>query len=159
MVPTVSDSGPPQRWAHLSVIGSKHAVVEQYLAIQNNSRPNPQRLIVLDGLWEIESALDAGLELVAVIVAPELFRGNRAVAVLNRAESAAGRVYAISPKLANRLSDRDTSDGLAAIAMSRQWQLADLAPGGPRSLVLVLDGLEVLGNVGTAVRSAQASGA
>jgi RNA methyltransferase, TrmH family len=159
MVPLVSDNGLPERWAHLTVIGPKHPTIEHYLGIQNNTKPNPQRLIVLDGLWEIESALNAGLELVALIVSPELFRGNRAIDVLQRAEPSSSRVYAVSPKLANRLSDRDTSDGLAAIAMSRQWQLDDLAPSGPQSLVLVLDGLEVLGNVGTAVRSAQASGA
>jgi TrmH family RNA methyltransferase len=141
-----------------AIAGPKHPVVAQYLAIQNNSKPNPQRLIVLDGLWEIESALDAGLELVAVISSPELFRGNRAVDVLNRAERASAAVHVVSPKLANRLSDRDTSDGLAAIAMSRQWRLADLKPSAA-SVVLVLDGLEVMGNVGTAVRSAQASGA
>jgi TrmH family RNA methyltransferase len=155
----VSEPPPTGPWAHLQVIGPKHPTFVQYLSIQNNSKPNPQRLIVLDGLWEIESALDADLELVAVIASPELFRGNRAVDVLNRAAKAATAVYAVSAKLANRLSDRDTSDGLAAIAMSRQWALADLAPVGESSVVLVLDGLEVMGNVGTAVRSAQASGA
>jgi TrmH family RNA methyltransferase len=155
----VSDATPPDSWAHLTVIGPKHAVLQQHLAIQNNSKPNPQRLIVLDGLWEIESALDAGLAMVAVIVSPERFRGNRAVDVLNRAQQTGADVYAVSAKLADRISDRDTSDGLAAIAMSRQWDLADLAPGGETSVVLVLDGLEVMGNVGTAVRSAQASGA
>jgi RNA methyltransferase, TrmH family len=151
-----TSSGP---WARLPVIGVKHPVLVQYLAIQNNSKPNPQRLIVLAGLWEIESALEAGLELVAVIVTPELFRGNRAVDVLKRAEQTGAPVYAVSPRIAARISDRDSSDGLAAIAMSRQWQLADLEPHGESSRVLVLDGLEVMGNVGTAVRSAQASGA
>ena len=68
-------------------------------------------------------------------------------------------MYAMSPRFAARISDRDSSDGLAAIAVSRQWQLADLAPTAAKSVVLVLDGLEVMGNVGTAVRSAQASGA
>lgn len=155
----MADEAPPGPWSHLPVIGTKHAVLVQYLAIQNNSKPNPQRLIVLDGLWEIESALDAGLELVAVIVSPELFRGNRADDVLTRAQQTATKVYAVSPRVAARISDRDSSDGLAAIAMSRQWQLADLVPRGESSVVLVLDGLEVMGNVGTAVRSAQASGA
>jgi TrmH family RNA methyltransferase len=138
--------------------GPKHPLIAQYLAIQNNSKPNPHRLIVLDGLWEIESALDAGLDLVALIVSPELFRGNRAVDVSKRAQHAAGEVLTVSPKLAHRLSDRDTSDGLAAIAMSKQWTLDELEPT-ETSVVLVLDGLEVMGNVGTAVRSAQASGA
>jgi RNA methyltransferase, TrmH family len=155
-VPDELATGP---WAHLTVIGPKHPVFMQYVAIQNNSKPNPQRLIVLDGLWEIESALDAGLELVAVIASPELFRGNRSSDVLTRAAKSATGVYAVSAKVANRISDRDTSDGLAAIAMSRQWSLADLTPSGETSVVLVLDGLEVMGNVGTAVRSAQASGA
>jgi TrmH family RNA methyltransferase len=141
------------------VIGAKHQAVVQYVAIQNNSKPNPQRLIVLDGLWEIESALDAGLDLVTVIASPELFRGNRSSDVLTRAAKAATHSYAVSAKLANRLSDRDTSDGLAAVAMSRQWSLAGLSPLVQTSVVLVLDGLEVMGNVGTAVRSAQASGA
>jgi TrmH family RNA methyltransferase len=155
----VSDGASPGPWAHLPLIGPKHPALVQYLAIQNNSKPNPQRLIVLAGLWEIEAALDAGLDLVAVIVSPELFRGNRAVDVLKRAERASAEVYAVSAKIANRISDRDASDGLAAIAMSRQWQLADLVPSGESSVMLVLDGLEVMGNVGTAVRSAQASGA
>jgi TrmH family RNA methyltransferase len=140
------------------VIGPKHPIVAQYVAIQNNSKPNPHRLIVLDGLWEIESALDADLEMVALITAPERFRGNRSVDVVKRAEQVAADVYEVSGKLADRLSDRDTSDGLAAIAMSRQWSLDDVPVSGT-SLVLVLDGLEVMGNVGTAVRSAQASGA
>jgi TrmH family RNA methyltransferase len=149
---------PNGEWARLPVIGTKHPVLAQYLAIQSNTKPNPLRQIVLSGLWELESALDAGLELTAVIVAPELFRGNRAVDVLTRAETTGAPVYAVSPRLAGRLSDRDSWDGLAAIAVSRQWRLAELAPG-PTSLVVVLDGLEVMGNVGTAVRSAQASGA
>jgi TrmH family RNA methyltransferase len=140
------------------VIGPKHPVVQQYLAIQNNSKPNPQRLVVLDGQWELESALDAGLDLVALITSPERFRGNRAVDVMNRASRESADVYEVSGKLADRLSDRDTSDGLAAIALSRQWTLAEIVPS-EKSLVLVLDGLEVMGNVGTAVRSAQASGA
>jgi RNA methyltransferase, TrmH family len=114
---------------------------------------------VLSDQWEIESALDAGLSFVAVVVSPELFRGNRAVDVVRRAEQTGAPVYAVSPRVAARISDRDSSDGLAAIAVSRQWQLADLVPSAGSSLVLVLDGLEVMGNVGTAVRSAQASGA
>jgi RNA methyltransferase, TrmH family len=146
-------------WARLPVVGPKHPVVAQYLAIQNNSKPNPRRLLVLDGLWEIESALDAGLEMEAVLISPELFRGNRAADVVRRAQQVTDAVYVVSPRLAARLSDRDTSDGLAAIAVSRQWQLADLVPTAATSVVLVLDGLEVMGNVGTAVRSAQASGA
>jgi len=144
--------------APVSVVGPKHELVQRYLAIQNNTRPNPQRLIVLDGLWELESAVAAGLPLVALLLCPQRFRGNRASDVARKAEALADAVLSIGPKLADRLSDRDTSDGLAAIAVSRQWTLADLDVHDP-ALVLVLDGLEVLGNVGTAVRSAQASGA
>jgi TrmH family RNA methyltransferase len=154
----MSDAAPPGAWARLPVAGPKHPVLQQYLAIQNNTKPNPQRLLVLDGLWEVQAALDADLDIVALIVSPELFRGNRASNLVNRAMQTAGATYAVSAKLATRISDRDASDGLAAIAMSRQWELADLAAASP-SLILVLDGLEVMGNVGTAVRSAQAGGA
>jgi TrmH family RNA methyltransferase len=140
------------------MIGPKHPVVQQYIAIQNNSKPNPLRLVALDGLWEIESALDADLELTALIVAPERFRGNRHVDVMKRASATATETFEIGGNLADRLSDRDTSDGLAAIAISKQWTLDDITVGAT-SLVLVLDGLEVMGNVGTAVRSAQAAGA
>lgn len=140
------------------MIGPKHPIVQQYLAIQSNSKPNPLRFVVLDGLWEVESAIDAGLELIALIYAPERLRGNRHDDVMKRAATGAGDSFEISGKLADRLSDRDTSDGLLAIAVSRQWTLDDIRPG-ETSLVLVLDGLEVMGNVGTAVRSAQASGA
>ncbi|HTW20831.1 MAG TPA: TrmH family RNA methyltransferase [Mycobacteriales bacterium] len=154
----MTGAGGDERWSRLPTAGPKHPAVAQYFAIQNNSKPNPQRLIVLSGLWELESGLDAGLELIALLVSPERFRGNRAIDVFTRAERTGAPAYAVADRLATRISDRDSWDGLAAIAVSRQWQLTDVVLGDP-ALVLVLDGLEVLGNVGTAVRSAQAAGA
>ena len=69
----MTDEGASGPWAHLPVIGAKHPVLAQYLAIQNNSKPNPQRLIVLAGLaaWRLnlhEATLSQALRAVVLVL-------------------------------------------------------------------------------------------
>ena len=139
-----------------------HPRVRQYLAVKNNRTPNndPEIALAIEGLWELRAAVRAGLDVEAVFVATELLRGDESRTLVERLESASTPCYHVSDKVLRRMVDRDGPDGLAAIVRMRQATFDDLVPGDHRPLrIVVAEGLELAGNAGTIVRSADAAGA
>lgn len=140
-------------FADLPAIGVQHPRVKQYLAVKNNTKSNPEQLAALEGLWEVSTARDAGLDLRGFFVCPELLRGDTPRHVAQQIIASQVHAYVVSEKVMGRMADRDQPDGLAAIAQLRRWSWNDLQLGAHNRL-LVLDGLEIPGNVGTIIRCA-----
>jgi tRNA G18 (ribose-2'-O)-methylase SpoU len=55
-----------------------------------------------------------------------------------------------------RISERDRPDGLLSIALLREWRPEDIQ-FAPSALVLVADSMEIPGNLGTLIRTADAA--
>lgn len=136
--------------------GAQHPRVKQFISLKRNLKGNPERLVVLQGLWEVSQALEAGLELRAFFVAPELLRGDAGRSMADRVMATGVHSYEVSAKVFERMADREGPDGLAAIAVlpGFDWSSIKLAH---TNRVVVLDGLEIVGNVGTVVRCADAT--
>jgi len=136
--------------------GAQHPRVKQFLSLKRNLKGNPERLVPLEGLWEVGRAVDAGLELRAFFVCEELVRGDAGRSMAARVQATGVHTYEVSARVFERLADREGPDGLAAIAVLPSFDWADVAAA---TRVVVLDGLEVVGNVGTVIRCADAAGA
>lgn len=142
----------------LTPAGLQNPRIKQYLAIKKNTKSNPDNLTCLEGLWELATALDAGLELRAFFVCPELLRGDTGVHLANRMVDTGVHAYVVSEKVMQRITDRDDPDGLAAIVRLPRFDWDDITLREHNRL-LVLDGVEIPGNVGTIIRSADGAGA
>ena len=143
--------------AELIPVGAQNPRVKQYLSIKKNTRSNPENLVCLEGLWEISTALDAGLSLRAFFICPELLRGDAGKTMAQRIVASSVPSYTTSPAVMHRLVDREGTDGLAAMAQLRRWSWDDI-PLGKQNRIVVLDGLEITGNVGTIIRCADGTG-
>jgi len=130
----------------------------QYLSIKNNTKSNPENLACLEGLWEISSALQSNLEIRAFFVCPELLRGDTGRHLAEQIIATGVHSYLVSEKVMRRCVDRDEPDGLAAIAKLPCFGWSDIQLRQYNRL-LVLDGLEILGNIGTIIRCADGAGA
>lgn len=135
--------------------GAQHPRVKQFLSLKKNLKGNPDRLVPLEGLWEIQRALHAGIELRAFLVCPELLRGDAGRSLADAVIAGGTHSYEVSAKTFERLADRDGPDGLAAIGALPTFGWDDVTS----TRVIVLDGLEIVGNVGTVIRCADATGA
>ena len=90
--------------------------------------------------------------------ATALRRGNDADRVLDELRRSGTGAFAVSERVLRRMVDRDGPDGLAAVAHLRRVGLADIAVDAT-TRVVVADGFELAGNLGTLIRCADGAGA
>jgi TrmH family RNA methyltransferase len=138
-----------------------------FRAALRGTGPRTGEAIGVEGPKFIEDALRSGLEADALLVSES---GERhATAVLRAAsESEAGisrsRVLRTSDKLFESVAGTDAPQGMAALFRRPEWSLEDVLRGAgmmreSAALVIVLAEVQDPGNVGTALRSAEAFGA
>ncbi len=111
-------------------------------------------MCVLEGPDLVEAALAAGCEFEALYV-DQTVEGDVA-GLVERAQRAGVRCFALAPSTVSAVADAVTPQPVLASVRFRPRGLEGLEAGG---LILVLDDLHDPGNVGTAIRSADASGA
>ena len=110
---------------------------------------------MLEGVRLIEEALAAGLEFTGALVAPELARTTRGQSLTAELTSHGVKVEEVGSRVFSDLAGIVTPQGILAVVQPRAWSLADVS-GGP---LLVVDGVQDPGNVGTLIRTAHALGA
>ena len=144
--------------ADLQQIGLHHPVVRRVLDVQRNTAPNPQRLVAVEGLWAHRVSVARGVRIDTFLWCPEAAYAPDAAGLAADVSARARQTFRVSVKVAERLSERDRPDGLISLVHLPVPQLDDLRLG-PSALLLVADGLEIPGNVGTVLRVLDAVGA
>ena len=139
----------------LQQIGIGHPAVKQVLSIQNNTAPNRFNLFVAEGLWENNVVLDTGLEVDTFFWCPEAIHSSEARKRSVQLAERARRAFRVSPKTLARMAERGNPDGIISLARMPEWRPEDIHFGNS-ALVVVTDGIEIPGNLGTLIRTLDA---
>ncbi len=126
--------------------------------LQRRKARGRRGLALVEGVRLVEEALAAGLKFKGAIVSPELERTARGVELRKELESQGVLVQDMAARTFAQFADTDTPQGIVAIVEPRSWRADDL-PVGPGKVVLLVDGVQDPGNVGTLIRTAHALGA
>lgn len=145
--------------AGLTPAGLKHPRVREFLAAKRHpaSRGLPGA-VALEGTWMIRQALVAGVRLHAVFVCPALLQGAEGLALAGKAVGLGAEGYEVSERVLRRLADRDGPDGIAALGRTGRRTLDDIRVSR-RTRVMIADGWDLPGNLGTLIRCADGAGA
>lgn len=135
--------------------GARHEAVARAAAA---ARGNVPGLFLAEGLWLNGQALAYGAEIEALYICPEMIYSDEWAGIAAGLVERAGETFIISEKTYGRLCDEKADRGLLSVVRLPRWRLEDI-PAGDASTVLVLDGLENPGNVGTLIRTAEGAGA
>ena len=116
-----------------------------------------EHAFVVHGVQPVWQAVEAGADIEALIVAPDLLTRPETAAMVARQEERGTRVVRVSAPLFARLADRDGPSGLAAIVSAQPGSLPGL-PVQPGSVFVALHEVGNPGNLGTIIRTASAAG-
>jgi len=141
----------------LQQIGIHHPKVKEYVQLKNNTKPNPTKLVAIEGIWALGKAQASGAPFEVLFVCPELIFSPESTKLVQDCLAARTPCFTVSEKVLERMVDRDKPDGLAALVQLPIATLDDITLD-KQARVVVLDALEIPGNVGTIIRSADATG-
>ncbi len=140
-------------------IGKDHEAVKDLR--RHRTKGTTPDLLVCDELGILEKYIGAGQRdmrpLKTLIVCDELLTSEYARGIFETLESLAGDVFAVSEKTYELIAEKKNSGGLLGVFGYREPSLEDFFKSGYKRMI-VMDGLENPGNVGTILRSADAAG-
>jgi TrmH family RNA methyltransferase len=126
-------------------IGPTHDAARLYSRARRNLLPRAERLVSVAGRWQHDHLARLGIEPVVTLRCGPPAAGDWAS-------------YEISEKTLARLHPGLSAPARLSVVRLPSWQPADVLRPDAR-LVLVADGIEYAGNLGTLVRTADAAGA
>ncbi len=143
----------------ISVITSlQNARVKQAVRLRQRRHRESERLFLIEGYREIQRAVEASVRIHALFTCEQFFsRSDTKDLVRQVATDVDATVEAVSSAVFAKLSVRNGSDGLLAVAPSPAWSLGDMTVPA-NGLFLVSTATEKPGNLGTILRSADAAG-
>jgi TrmH family RNA methyltransferase len=129
---------------------------KQIRALGNRKDREAEGLFLVEGVRVVEELLDAGLTVRLSVISPSLRETDRGQRLAARLRDA-GPVREVDVAELNELADTHTNQGVLVMAEMRR-STADAIPSEGPSTLLLLDGVQDPGNLGTLVRSAAAFG-
>lgn len=139
------------------ITSTRHPLVQTLRRLGEHPQRDPEHRILLDGPRLIEEALDAGIPIETALVASGS-TAARVEGLAARLRAAGIRVQEATPRVVQAASRVVTTQGIVAVA--RRPAAADEAVlAASELLLLVADGIQDPGNLGTILRTAVAAGA
>lgn len=114
--------------------------------------------VFLEGVRLIEDAINTGARFESVAFTAELESSEHGAVLLESLRRVQCRGALVSKQVMEAIADTKTPQGVAAIVSRPYIELDDLFAGSP-DLLVIADGLQDPGNLGTIIRTAEAAGA
>jgi len=140
------------------ITSGQNPKIKAALALKERKERDKEGLFLIEGYRELKRAIDHDVAIEALLICPKLFLGENEGSLIDQASAQGAEIYSCAPHLLEKLSYRDRSDGLIAIAHKATRSLFDLEVPN-NSLFIIAESIEKPGNLGTILRSADAAGA
>ena len=139
-------------------IGETNGRIKRVKGIISNSKPNPEKLFVAEGIWLASMCLKFGTHIDSLIVCPEYVRTPEVAELIKNLCGRTNERFIVSSKTYEKISEKGQPDGIMALAALPQRGISDFIPP-KKAVILVIDGVEIPGNAGTMLRMADGAGA
>lgn len=137
--------------------GRKHNIVERIISLNNNSKPNPEKLAAMEGIWALSLAKNYDVKVKYLVICPEQIKSIESQVLIDYFIDKCEETIVVSERVFDSISEKENAQGLMIVFHLNYSKPEDFKPQ-KNSVILILDGLEIPGNIGTILRSAEAAG-
>lgn len=133
--------------------------VKQVVRLRDRRDRDKTDRFIIEGYRELFRAVEAKRRILELFICPELFLGTNEDSLIKMIQHSGAIVFTCSESVFKKLSYRDRPDGLIAVAPQYHLSLNDIAhKKSTPELYVVAEAIEKPGNLGTILRSSDASG-
>jgi TrmH family RNA methyltransferase len=140
------------------ITSNSNPTIRQLRALRQRKEREATGLFFAEGIRLVGEAVQLGVDIEALVVAPELLSSPFARELVAAQRAAGARVIEVSAAVFAELSHKDGPQGLAAVARQRWAALPDVRLDAPPGWVALVDPADP-GNLGTILRTVDAVGA
>lgn len=135
------------------ITSTQNPYIKSLVQLQEKAKARKQTgTFLIEGQREIILALKGGYELDAVLFYPDLITKEAVIQLANNPNN----LIEINKEVFEKLAYRDTTEGIIAVAKSKNLQLSDLQISA-NPLLLIAEAPEKPGNIGALLRTADAA--
>lgn len=131
--------------------------VKQIIRLKKRTERDETGLFLIEGYREILRATEGDITLNTLYITPEYFLGSNEETLINTIKAQGAEIITCTKEVFSKFSYRDRPDGLMAVAKKPQQSLEKLLQKD-NPLLIVAEGIEKPGNLGTILRSLDAAG-
>ena len=135
----------------------QNPLVRQMAGLKDKKGREASGLFLVEGVRFVEEALESGVEVVQVMYSPALLHSERGQKLLAHAAGRKLGLHTVSDKVLGYIADTENPQGVVAAVRVLAHSLESLEVENP--VLVVVDGVQDPGNLGTIIRTAVAAGA
>lgn len=140
------------------ITSTSNPIVKSLVKLKKRSERDERGVFVVEGFRPVTRAIEAGFKFEELYYCPEWFLGENEVKILDMAKKAGTRLTELGRDAFSKIAYRDRPEGLLGIG--KQWHtLLDDLRLSDNPFIIVVEAIEKPGNLGTILRSADATGA
>ncbi|MFP5333230.1 MAG: TrmH family RNA methyltransferase [Acidimicrobiia bacterium] len=141
----------------MTITSLQNERIKDLVRLRDRRHRDQSGRFLIEGFREITRAVDAGTVVDTLFVCRELFLGPNEDHLIDRVASTGTEIVEVADAPFRKASYRDRPEGLLAVAPQFDISLRSLALP-PDPLLLVAEAIEKPGNLGTMLRTADATG-
>lgn len=136
----------------------QNSKIKEVLKLWKRNEREREDLFLIEGFRELSRAASAHLKIESLFICPELFLGENEKQLIAEIKKAGAKIFDCTEAVFRKISYRDRPDGLIAISQQMHHALDDLGKIAKKNpFYVVAEGIEKPGNLGTILRSSDAT--
>lgn len=144
-------------FSNLRLVGSKEPSIRIINDLLKSKKIEDEDLFVIEGLWAYEKIMKSNIRIRNFMFCPEFIKNEEMLKMVRSIVSVADDSNLISSSLCSRLSSRNSGEGFFLLCSFQEENINDIELK-ENNLLVILDGLEKPGNIGTIIRSVDGAG-
>lgn len=141
-----------------TIVSLQNPKIKQVVKWRDRNDRDRDQVVLIEGYRALVRALAGDYPVHDVFICPEMYQGGNEESLLESLHERGARIYRIGPAAFTKMAYRDRPEGLLGIGPQRHRTLDQLPPPTIPACYLVAEQIEKPGNLGTMMRSADATG-